>query len=360
MNHRTSVALELRRVTRRFGSVAALDDVSLSVSAGELCVVVGPSGCGKSTLLRAVAGLESVDAGAVVIAGTDVTGSTPRDRDVAFVFQSYALYPHLSVRANLEFPLKVRGVGRDERRRRAEETARLLDIADLLDRKPRALSGGQRQRVAMGRAVVRRPRLFLFDEPLSNLDARLRGQMRVELVELHRRLGTTTVYVTHDQAEAMTLGERVVVMRRGRILQQGPPREVYDRPRTPFVASFFGSPPMNLLGGRIEDGRFRWAGGELAAPAPAADGPATLGVRPEDLGPGRGFATLSVRVVEDLGADRFVFGRVGDEELVVRMDRSAALPGPGETLPVAVRGTVHWFRDGHRIEPGSGEAVTRA
>ncbi len=350
MTPRQPVDLALRGVTRRFGDVTALGDVSLAVAAGELCVVVGPSGCGKSTLLRAVAGLENVDEGTVRIGGDDVTSLPPRDRDVAFVFQSYALYPHLSVRANLEFPLKVRGVGRDERRRRAEETARVLDIVDLLDRKPRALSGGQRQRVAMGRAVIRRPKLFLFDEPLSNLDARLRGRMRIELVELHRRLATTTLYVTHDQAEAMTLGERVVVMKAGRILQQGSPHDIYHRPLTPFVASFFGSPPMNLVAGRVEGGRFTWSGGTVPCPAALASGEATLGIRPEDLGPGEGLARLVVRVVEDLGSERFVFGRAGDDEIAVRLDRATPAPSPGDLLPVRVHGAVHWFSDGRRVD----------
>ena len=354
--------LELRDVSRSFGEVRALDGISLAVEPREFCVVVGPSGCGKSTLLRCIAGLEPVDAGEVLIGGEPVAHLTPRRRDVAFVFQSYALYPHMTVRGNLEFPLKLRGVPRDERRRRTGEAARLLGIEDLLDRKPRALSGGQRQRVAMGRAVVRRPRLFLFDEPLSNLDARLRAATRVELVELHRRLGTTAVYVTHDQAEAMTLGERVVVMRAGRILQVGPPREVYERPADPFVASFFGSPPMNLIQGRLvaREGRllFTWEGPPVEAPAWAGEGPATMGVRPEDLRPGDGPLTVAVRLVEDLGSERYAYGDVEGSGLVFRVPEDAPAPAAGEALPVAIRrGRTHWFRRGRRLEPPEGPSV---
>ena len=242
-------SLRVQNIVRRYGTVPALDGIDLEVPDGTFCVVVGPSGCGKSTLLRVVAGLEDADSGTVRIGEEDVTGASPRDRDVAFVFQSYALYPHLSVRGNLEFPLRVRGVPAAERDRRVREAAELLRIAELLDRKPRELSGGQRQRVAIGRAVVRRPRLFLFDEPLSNLDARLRSRMRLELVELHRRLATTSLYVTHDQAEAMTLAEMVVVIDRGRIHQVGSPREIYDRPADRFVADFVGSPAMNVFEG---------------------------------------------------------------------------------------------------------------
>jgi ABC-type sugar transport system ATPase subunit len=294
--------VELRGIERRFGSVRALDGVDLRVDDGELCVVVGPSGCGKSTLLRAVAGLEPLDAGGVWIDGRDVTRAEPRDRDVAFVFQSYALYPHLTVRENLEFPLRVRKVARDERQGRVREAAELLRIDDLLDRRPAELSGGQRQRVAMGRAVVRRPKVFLFDEPLSNLDARLRGRMRVELIELHRRLGATSLYVTHDQAEAMTLGQQLVVLRDGRVHQIGSPREIYERPVDPFVAGFIGSPPMNFIEGkvRVKEGerQLEWSGLPLAAPGFVPEGPAVLGIRAEDLLPGSGRLSLRVRLVD--------------------------------------------------------------
>jgi sn-glycerol 3-phosphate transport system ATP-binding protein len=348
----------LADVSKRFGGVTALADVSLTVGRGEFCVVVGPSGCGKSTLLRVIAGLEPVSAGSVRIAGRDVTALPPRSRDVAFVFQSYALYPHLSVRDNLEFPLKVRGVGTVERRRRVAEAAQLLGLGDLLERRPVALSGGQRQRVAMGRALIRRPAVFLFDEPLSNLDARLRERMRVELVELHRSVGTTTVYVTHDQTEAMTLGERVVVMSGGRVLQVGSPRELYDTPADTFVATFLGSPAMNILSAAVHhEGReatARLAGGALL-PAPSAlpDGDVELGVRAEDLVPGVGPLRLTVKVVEDLGSDRLVHGDVGGQDVVVRLPEGEPAPKPGVERALTVRpGRAHWFVAGRRAALG--------
>jgi ABC-type sugar transport system ATPase subunit len=351
--------LELHDVTRRFGHVAALDSLSLRVDDGELCVVVGPSGCGKSTLLRAVAGLESIDAGSVRIDGRDVTTEDPRDRDVALVFQSYALYPHLTVRENLAFPLRVRRVAREERDRRVAEAAELLRISDLLDRRPAQLSGGQRQRVAMGRAVVRRPKLFLFDEPLSNLDARLRGRMRVELIELHRRLSTTSLYVTHDQAEAMTLGQKLVVLRDGRVHQVGSPRQIYERPTDPFVAGFIGSPPMNFIEGTVRAGpdgrRFLWGGHEISAPIPLAEGPTLLGVRPEDLVAGAGPLAVRVRVVEDLGGDRFVYGEISGVEGVYRLAPGGEAPAAGEEVPLAIRpGGEHWFVDGRRLDVTEG------
>jgi ABC-type sugar transport system ATPase subunit len=346
----------LAGVSKRFGAVSALADVHLSVKRGEFCVVVGPSGCGKSTLLRVIAGLDRASSGTVHIGGRDVTALPPRSRDVAFVFQSYALYPHLSVRGNLEFPLKVRAVAPTERQHRVAEVAGLLGLGELLERRPAALSGGQRQRVAMGRALIRRPAVFLFDEPLSNLDARLRERMRVEIVELHRRIGTTTIYVTHDQTEAMTLGERVVVMSAGRTLQVGTPREIYDAPADTFVASFLGSPAMNLLRVVVRHG----GGGATASleggavlPAPTAlpDGEAELGVRAEDLVPGDGPLRLRVRVVEDLGADRFVYGDLGGQEVVVRLPERA--PAPGAELALNVRpGRAHWFVSGRRVEIG--------
>src|SRR5256714_12939090 len=293
-------SLRVQNIVRRYGTVPALDGIDLEVPDATFCVVVGPSGCGKSTLLRVVAGLEDADSGTVHIGEEDVTGASPRDRDVAFVFQSYALYPHLSVRGNLEFPLRVRGVPAAERDQRVREAAELLHIGELLDRKPRELSGGQRQRVAIGRAVVRRPRLFLFDEPLSNLDARLRTRMRLELLELHRRIATTSIYVTHDQAEAMTLAEKVVVMNRGRIHQIGSPSDVYDRPADRFVADFVGSPSMNSFDGKITDERgrrvFACEGTSFAVDARLPEGPITLGVRPEDLIPGEGPFSVEVRL----------------------------------------------------------------
>ena len=348
--------LELENVYRRFGAVTALDGVTLEVGGGELCVVVGPSGCGKSTLLRVVAGLEKLDSGSVRIDGQDVTRSEPRERDVAFVFQSYALYPHLTVRENLAFPLRVRGVPRAEREGRVREAAELLAITELLERRPSQLSGGQRQRVAMGRAVVRRPRLFLFDEPLSNLDARLRGRMRVELIELHRRLRTTSLYVTHDQAEAMTLGQKLVVLRDGCIHQVGTPRAIYERPADPFVAGFIGSPPMNFFEGTVQSGSggrlLDWAGPAVPAPEWVPEGPALLGLRPEDLFPGTGPLSMRVRVVEDLGGDRFVYGEASGVPLVYRAEPAQHVPSPEEQISLAVRpGKEHWFVRGRRVEP---------
>ncbi|MFL6006935.1 MAG: ABC transporter ATP-binding protein, partial [Gaiellaceae bacterium] len=253
----------LVHVTKRFAAdVVAVDDVSLEIDDGEFVVLVGPSGCGKSTLLRMIAGLEEVTEGAVEIGGRDVTDLAPRHRDIAMVFQSYALYPHMSVRDNLGYGLKVRRTQKAEIRRRVDEVAELLGLGELLERRPAALSGGQRQRVAMGRAIVREPRAFLMDEPLSNLDAKLRVDMRASLAQLHERLGVTTVYVTHDQVEAMTMGTRIAVMRKGVLQQQGPPQTLYDQPDNLFVATFLGAPPMNLIDGALEsvDGGWHFRG----------------------------------------------------------------------------------------------------
>jgi len=280
--------LTVEGLVKRFGSTVAVDGVSLAVADGEVVALLGPSGCGKSTLLRLIAGLEAPDAGRVLVDGHDVTALAPAERDVAMVFQSYALYPHMTVEGNVAVPLRLRKVGGDEVRRRVAETAELLGIGHLLQRRPRQLSGGQRQRVALARAIVRQPRLFLLDEPLSNLDALLRERTRRELKLLFARLGTTVVYVTHDQAEAMTLAQRVAVLRDGRIEQVGPPQEIYRRPASRFVAGFVGSPGMNLLEARAAEGRL-WlsAGGQpvagLPAPRGLEDGGVTVGLRPEDL-----------------------------------------------------------------------------
>jgi multiple sugar transport system ATP-binding protein len=299
--------------------VDAVKDFSCSIADGEFVVLVGPSGCGKSTTLRMVAGLEDVTAGTIAIGGRVVNGVAPKDRDIAMVFQSYALYPHMSVYANMAFALKLRGVPRAEIDRRVRDAARILGIEDLLDRKPKQLSGGQKQRVAVGRCIVREPKAFLFDEPLSNLDAKLRVTTRAELKALHHRLKTTTVYVTHDQEEAMTLGDRIVVMSKGLIQQAAPPLEVYRRPVNRFVAGFIGTPPMNFLPGRVtaEGGltlRFEAPGaGGLAIPAAQggrfaahAGKPAVLGVRPQAFhearaGAAEGTIRVRVRVVEPLG-----------------------------------------------------------
>jgi len=302
--------LKLERVAKRYRDTTVLHEVSFEVADGELLALVGPSGCGKSTLLRIVAGLVPATSGAIWLDGERVDQRTPRERDVAMVFQSYALYPHMTVRANLAFPLRLRGVARGEIARQVGETAEILGLTELLDRRPAELSGGQMQRVALGRAIVRRPKLFLFDEPLSNLDAKLRGRMRGEIARLHRELGITTIYVTHDQAEAMTLGSRIAVLEAGRLLQLGPPLEVFERPSTDFVATFIGSPPMNLVAGRVQAGIFTSGGFRLAL-AGVDQGPALVGVRPHDVAlrpqgtgtPAPGHQELPARVgfVEALG-----------------------------------------------------------
>ena len=314
--------IELENVTKVFpGDVLALDDVSLRIEDGEFIALVGPSGCGKSTLLRALAGLEEITSGAISIDGRDVTDLAPRHRDVAMVFQSYALYPHMSVRQNLGYGLKVRRTAKSDIRRRVEEVAEMLGLAELLERKPAHLSGGQRQRVAMGRAIVREPKAFLMDEPLSNLDAKLRVGMRASLAQLHRQLATTTVYVTHDQVEAMTLGQRVAVMRDGRILQVDAPQRLYEQPRDLFVAGFIGSPAMNLVdatvdGDEIRFGQFRVPLERERRPKPGSPRQVVLGIRPESFEDAaftsRELPTIDVEIVvlEELGSDAHVFFHV--------------------------------------------------
>src|SRR4029078_5017204 len=277
--------IALRNITKVFaGDVVAIDDVSLEIGDGEFIALVGPSGGGKSTVLRAIAGLEEVTSGEISIGGRDVTDLAPRHRDIAMVFQSYALYPHMSVRQNLGYGLRVRRMPKAEIRARVDEVAKLLGLTDLLERKPAQLSGGQRQRVAMGRAIVRQPRAFLMDEPLSNLDAKLRGGMRASLAQLHARLGVTTVYVTHDQTEAMTLGQRVAVLRDGAVVQVDRPQELYAYPRGVFVAALIGAPAMNLVEATIEGDVARFGQYALTLDPtrrPERDGPVILGIRPE-------------------------------------------------------------------------------
>jgi multiple sugar transport system ATP-binding protein len=337
----------LDRVRKEFANgVVPVDDVSLTVVDGEFMVLVGPSGCGKTTLLRSIAGLEDVTNGRILIGGRDVTDLAPRKRDVAMVFQSYALYPHMSVRQNLGYGLKVRRTAKAQVRRRVEEVARMLRLDELLDRRPAQLSGGQRQRVAMGRAVIREPQAFLMDEPLSNLDAKLRVSMRSELSALHARLGTTTVYVTHDQVEAMTLGQRVAVMRDGRIQRVDTPHGLYRFPENLFVAAFIGSPAMNLVEATVDGTTIEFAG--LRFPLPAAierprDGRVVLGIRPEAFedaafaDPSLPTLDVDVAVIEELGSDTHVIfpvdappidsdevreTREGEEELMLAGDRA--------------------------------------
>jgi sn-glycerol 3-phosphate transport system ATP-binding protein len=348
----------LRSVTKEFpGGTLAVDDLSLDVPDGEFLILVGPSGCGKSTALRLIAGLDKPTAGQISIGDRTVNGISPRDRDIAMVFQNYALYPHMTVRRNLAFGLKERRTPKREIERRVSEIAAILSLGELLKRRPAQLSGGQRQRVAMGRALVREPKVFLLDEPLSNLDAKLRVQMRAELKRLHQRLGITTVYVTHDQIEAMTLADRIVVMSAGKALQTGPPQEVYARPANIFVAGFIGSPAMNLIRGRADGSQV--VAGELAFGRPGVPGgDVIVGFRPESLGPaadGRPGLELAVDLVEPLGESALVHGTVagtaarsGAEEeqeiLVVRDSRAPVTaiftgmrqPAPGDRVRVGV------------------------
>ena len=329
----------------------AIHGIDLDVADGELVVIVGPSGCGKSTLLRMVAGLETITEGTLSIDGTVVNDHEPGQRDIAMVFQNYALYPHMSVFNNMAYGLRNRGVGREEIKRKVADVAAILELGDLLDRKPAQLSGGQRQRVAMGRAIVRDPKVFLFDEPLSNLDAKLRVQMRIEIKRLQRRLGTTSLYVTHDQVEAMTLADRLVVMNAGRPEQIGTPMDIYTNPASMFVAGFIGSPAMNFLTlERMEGGRLRLPGSEaMLAEDDGSNGAPVLGIRPEHM---RTVGTaadadivLSVDAIEPLGADTLVYGRApGQEgEIVLRLGGSHSI-GEGDNLPVAFdRNHLHFF-----------------
>jgi multiple sugar transport system ATP-binding protein len=292
----------------------AVDKLNLTIADGEFLVLVGPSGCGKSTSLRMLAGLEEIDNGAIRIGDRDVTNVAPKDRDIAMVFQSYALYPHMTVAENMGFALKIAGVAKEERDRRVLEAAKLLDLEPYLERKPKALSGGQRQRVAMGRAIVREPQVFLMDEPLSNLDAKLRVATRTQIAALQRRLGITTVYVTHDQVEAMTMGDRVAVMKDGLLQQVDSPRNLYDRPANAFVAGFIGSPAMNLLLVPVENGQA--VIGDLRLPVPAGTGEQVIvGVRPEGFAPAASGFHVHVEVVEELGADAFVYGTPDDKNV---------------------------------------------
>jgi multiple sugar transport system ATP-binding protein len=323
----------------------AVNKLNLSVADGELLVLVGPSGSGKSTALRMLAGLEPLDEGRILIGGNDVSRVRPRDRDIAMVFQNYALYPNLDVSQNMGFALKQQGVPKEERLKRVRDVAKLLDLEPYLDRKPRNLSGGQRQRVAMGRAIVRHPKVYLMDEPLSNLDAKLRVQTRAELVELQQRLAVTTVYVTHDQVEAMTMGDRVAVLRDGDLQQVDAPSTLYHEPANVFVAGFIGSPAMNMLPVSV-DGSVKIAGAEIRI-GRALGGPATIGFRPETVAIGDdGPIPARVRVVEDLGSEVFVHLVVdheGEERRIVAKVDPPFAGEPDESVRLALRGAVHLF-----------------
>ncbi|MDD2713239.1 MAG: sn-glycerol-3-phosphate import ATP-binding protein UgpC [Simplicispira sp.] len=326
-------SISLRNIVKRYGhgakSTQVIHGVNAEIAHGEFIVIVGPSGCGKSTLLRMVAGLEEISGGEICIGERVVNNLEPAQRDIAMVFQNYALYPHMTNFDNMAYGLKIAKVPKDEIRARVDKAAKILELGHLLERKPRELSGGQRQRVAMGRAIVRQPQVFLFDEPLSNLDAKLRAQTRIEIQKLHRELGITSLFVTHDQVEAMTLAQRMIVMNAGNMEQFGTPEEVYHTPATTFVASFIGSPPMNLL-----------------QKAPGCQQGRILGIRPEHLDIGLGDTGWQAQVdtVELLGAERLVYAQVGGEPLIVRIDESRPAPQAGDTIHVSAReDRLHWF-----------------
>jgi len=312
-------AISFKNIVKRYGtgksSVQVIHEVSAEIGDGEFVVIVGPSGCGKSTLLRMVAGLEEITSGTISIGARVVNNLEPAERDIAMVFQNYALYPHMTVFDNMAYGLKIARVPKDEIKARVQKAAGILELMPYLDRKPRALSGGQRQRVAMGRAIVRQPQVFLFDEPLSNLDAKLRAQTRLEIQKLHRDLGITSLFVTHDQVEAMTLAQRMLVMNAGKMEQFGTPEEVYNRPASTFVASFIGSPPMNLL-----------------RHAPCAGSDSILGIRPEHLEVGLEGWALTVEGIELLGAERLLYCRLQDEALIVRIHEEQPVPAIGATI----------------------------
>jgi ABC-type sugar transport system ATPase subunit len=330
-------ALDIEGVTKAFGPVKVLHGIDIAVADGEFLVLVGPSGCGKSTLLRMIAGLESVTGGALKIGGSVVNDVPPRGRDIAMVFQDYALYPHKTVRDNIGFGLKMRGAAPADIAKRVDDAAQVLQITHLLDRKPAQLSGGQRQRVAMGRAIVREPKVFLFDEPLSNLDAQLRAEMRVEIKKLHQRFRNTVVYVTHDQVEAMTLADRIAVMKGGNVEQLGSPDDIYNRPRTTFVAGFTGSPPMNFAKcvPAADGSSVTLAGGVIIPVAPslratfakAGGKPSLFGIRPEHLTVGSGEATVhaAVTLTEPLGSDTLALLKVGDADITGRFPPDTGL-----------------------------------
>src|SRR3954468_9859676 len=332
-------AISLRNVVKKYGKgkqeLQVIHGIDAEIADREFIVIVGPSGCGKSTLLRMVAGLEEISGGEISIGGRVVNELEPAERDIAMVFQNYALYPHMSVFDNMAYGLKIRKVPPDDIKARVDKAAAILELSQLLDRKPRQLSGGQRQRVAMGRAIVRQPQVFLFDEPLSNLDAKLRAQTRLEIQKLHRELGITSLFVTHDQVEAMTLAQRMIVMNAGRMEQFGTPEEVYHRPASTFVASFIGSPPMNLL----KDAQGGRAG-------------TITGIRPEHLDVGDSGWEVRTETVEMLGAERLVYGRMGAEPIIVRIEENRPVPAPEQVIRVKPREDRL-----HRFDAGTGKRI---
>jgi ABC-type sugar transport system ATPase subunit len=351
--------LIIKGLSKSFGKQKVIDNISFEVPKGEFCILLGPSGCGKSTILRLMAGLETQDNGEIYIGESEISELTPKERDVAMVFQSYALYPHMNARDNISFPLRVRKVSKERINEKIKEVARLLDIDDLLERKPAELSGGQRQRVALGRAIVRDPKVFLFDEPLSNLDAKLRSAMRIELAKLHQKLRTTMIYVTHDQVEAMTLGERIILLEKGRIQQIGTPREIYESPANLFAAAFIGSPPMNFVEGKIayKDSEVIFEADGVLLPMKGRDSlrelagrDVTIGIRPEvfrwEEGPFRG----EIEIVEHVGPESFVYVRIPG--LLPRIAARAGADFMGKQGDAVVLNVnpddIHLFCDGKR------------
>ncbi len=350
--------VDFRSVEKSFGTTKILHGVSVAIQDGQFVVLVGPSGCGKSTLLRMLAGLENITGGEIAIGGKVINDMAPKERDIAMVFQNYALYPHMTVYENMSFSLKLAGAPKEVMEAEARKAAKILGLEDLLHRYPRQLSGGQRQRVAMGRAIVRDPQVFLFDEPLSNLDAKLRVQMRSEIKELHQRLKVTTVYVTHDQIEAMTMADLIVVMNHGRIEQAGAPLELYDRPANLFVAGFIGSPAMNLMKGRIENGAFH-VGDGVSWPLPTngatpPDGDVIYGIRPEHLRLDPNGVPTKLQIVEPTGSETQVTLRCGDATIVGAF-RERISASPGDILPVSPDlSLIHLF------DQGTGERIALA
>jgi len=352
-------SITLRDISKRYGNTIALSGINLHIEEGEFCVLLGPSGCGKSTLLRIIAGLVPQDSGTVLMNGRSIDSLSPRDRDIAMVFQNYALYPHMNVSQNLGFGLRMRGIPRDIIKDRIKEVAELLGIEELLHRRPAELSGGQQQRVAMGRALVRRPNLFLLDEPLSNLDARLRAKVRVELKRLHSKIGGTTIYVTHDQAEAMSLGDKIVVMKEGRIRQIGRPEEIYRYPTDTFVARFIGSPEMNLFKGRIsvEKDRTYFKGNGFSLYLDRIQFPKDIeevevGIRPEhiDIIDGMDGISAKVELINDTGSERHIHARIGKEEIVIRAFKDLKL-NEGDSIIIKIDPSkIHLFYKGKRID----------
>ena len=343
--------LRLDQVRKSYGTMEVLHGITLDVADGEFVALVGPSGCGKSTLLRMIAGLDSVTSGEIHLNGICVNEVAPKDRDVAMVFQSYALYPHMTVRENMGFALTMAGVKRPQARAQVEKVAGILGLEALLERRPKELSGGQMQRVAMGRAIVRNPAIFLFDEPLSNLDAKLRSKVRGEIKASHGRLGTTTVYVTHDQVEAMTLAHRLVVMRDGHVEQIGTPLSLYDRPETPFVAGFIGAPAMNLLTGLVGPESLRLPSGlTLPTPPLPVQGDVTLGIRPEHMTLGPEGWPFHVAIVEPMGNETHISGDIGGVEAAVTV-KTRDLPAPGSMIHLQPDlSHLHLFQNDRRID----------